>query len=388
MMENFGDFKVKIEGKTEKDHYPEGELGLAQDTLRHFLSSYQERNAYIVSQLPDPLAKYILVMPFLNCGTFKLRLLEANLWLSSGGTKSLLHRDADNAINCLLNGTKDWVLIDPAFEDLIPIAKEDVEAYGGFSLLNPDSVDLEKYPQFKGVPWWYANMTAGDCLFLPYGYWHQVRSYGTKNMAVSVLFSRLKEVDLEECDQIQPEFIALSDSQMVFRYDGFGDQTMGNTDPFELKETLIEVCQENGKLTAATIHETLLQAYNEFEETDVQPAELDSKINKDISGQMMTILGGSNKGEVSCDVIKGLTLDTMTLLADVMDNDPANTESYEYARYEARDIINLVSAVVEEAYELNDGIVTSQMFIDQYQTIGGSKKVAKEIFSPESKRQR
>lgn len=54
---------------------------------------------------------------------------------------------------------------------------------------------------------------------------------------------------------------------------------------------------------------------------------------------MMTILGGSNKGEVSCDVIKGLTLDTMTLLADVMDNDPANTESYEYARYEASDIM-------------------------------------------------
>jgi len=36
----------------------------------------------------------------------------------------LLHRDADNALNCLLNGTKDWILIDPKHEDMLPIAVE------------------------------------------------------------------------------------------------------------------------------------------------------------------------------------------------------------------------------------------------------------------------
>lgn len=52
----------------------------------------------------------------------------------------------------------------------------------------------------------------------------------------------------------------------------------------------------------------------------------------------MAVLDQSNSGEVSCDVIKSLTLDTLTVLADVIDHDPANTESYEYARYDASDI--------------------------------------------------
>ena len=29
----------------------------------------------------------------------------------------MLHKDADNAINCLLNGTKDWILIHPDNEE-------------------------------------------------------------------------------------------------------------------------------------------------------------------------------------------------------------------------------------------------------------------------------
>ena len=40
--------------------------------------------------------------------------------------------------------------------------------YGGFATLDVESVNLIKYPKFKEVKWQYANMTAGDCLFLPY----------------------------------------------------------------------------------------------------------------------------------------------------------------------------------------------------------------------------
>ncbi|KAJ8022203.1 JmjC domain-containing protein 5 [Holothuria leucospilota] len=381
LLENFGNLKVKIEGKAEKDYYPEGDLGVAQDTLRHFLTTYKERNAYIVSQLPDPMATDILVMPFLNCGTFKERILEANLWFSSGGTKSLLHRDADNAINCLLNGTKDWVLIDPAYESLIPIAKEDVEAYGGFSMLNPDSVNLELYPQFKEVPWWYANMTPGDCLYLPYGYWHQVRSYGEKNLAASVLFSRLTEVNLEECRNQNPEFIALSDSQMVFEYDGYGDQTMGNTDPFELKESLLEMCEEYNILREDILKEKFAEGYNEFEDSDVQSLDIDLELLDEVTKRIISVLDEDNSGEVRCDVIEGLDLETLKRLADIMDNDPANTEGYEYAKYHPEQIRSLVDDILRDAEATEGGQVTSEMFVTGYQSIGGSVKRGKEIFT-------
>ncbi|XP_071511858.1 bifunctional peptidase and arginyl-hydroxylase JMJD5-like [Diadema antillarum] len=232
---NYGNLRVKIEAKAEKEYYPEGDKGVGQDTLQHFLDTYQSRNAYVVSQLPDPMSTEVSVPPFMTCGTFSQRLLEANLWFSSGGTKSLLHRDADNAINCLLFGTKDWIFIHPDHEDKIPIAKEAAEGYGGFALLNPDSVDLLTFPKFADIPWTHGNVTAGDCIFLPQGYWHQVRSYGSRNMAVSLLFSRLREVDLSDCEGTSLSYKPLSEMEMVFTYDGYGEQTMGDTDPFELK---------------------------------------------------------------------------------------------------------------------------------------------------------
>ena len=49
----------------------------------------------------------------------------------------------------------------------IPVADGD-RGYGGFATLDVQSVNLIKYPKFKQVKWQYANMTPGDCLFLPY----------------------------------------------------------------------------------------------------------------------------------------------------------------------------------------------------------------------------
>ena len=121
LMSNFGDVEVKLESKKEKDETPIGERGLGRDMIKSYLAHYQTKNSYVVSQLPDPMAKDIKVLSCLTCGTFAERIMEATLWLSSGGTSSLLHRDADNAINCLLNGTKDWILIDPKHEDKVMI---------------------------------------------------------------------------------------------------------------------------------------------------------------------------------------------------------------------------------------------------------------------------
>lgn len=117
LKENYGELEVKLESKREKDEVPVGERGLGRDTIRSFLETYQEKDSYTVSQLPDPLSTEVMVLPFLMCGSFSERILEANLWLSSGGTRSMLHKDADNAFNCLLNGTKNWILIHPDNEE-------------------------------------------------------------------------------------------------------------------------------------------------------------------------------------------------------------------------------------------------------------------------------
>lgn len=48
----------------------------------------------------------------LQCGGFQDQILQAVLWFSSGGTKSVLHHDGQDNINCVLDGSKDIILID------------------------------------------------------------------------------------------------------------------------------------------------------------------------------------------------------------------------------------------------------------------------------------
>ncbi|XP_077998563.1 uncharacterized protein LOC144451559 [Glandiceps talaboti] len=381
LMKNYGNMKVKLEGKVEKEEVPVGEKGLGQDTISSFLNTYIVKDSYVVSQLPDPMSHEVLVLPCVLCGTFKDRILEANFWLSSGGTKSLLHRDADNAFNCLLNGTKDWILIDPKHEDNIPIAIEAASAGGGFALLDPDSVNLLKYPKFIDVPWQYANITPGDCLFLPYGYWHRVLSYGSKNMAVSVLFSRLKTFEPYDCNQ-KLDYMPLRDVNMVWGYDGFGDQTMGNPDPYDAVEAFSNECTINKdfKQDAETvfriigeIQRPIDQDEETFDPEDLEQADLLHLIARNI----VNILDRNNDGILVCSELVNRSLDVWKDVGDVMDADPANTEQLEYALYTPEDI----RIVVQQAFDEQDKVLRFSDFTEVYTGKGGSTKIAEEAFA-------
>ena len=64
------------------------------------------------------------------------------------------------------------------------------------------------------------------------GYYHQVKSYGSSNVAVSILFSRfddVEEIDLHGCDK-PLSYTPLSDLDVDWKYPGHGNLSMGNTD--------------------------------------------------------------------------------------------------------------------------------------------------------------
>lgn len=46
------------------------------------------------------------------CGGYADLLSTSIIWFSSGGTKSVLHNDDTENINCLFDGTKTLVMID------------------------------------------------------------------------------------------------------------------------------------------------------------------------------------------------------------------------------------------------------------------------------------
>jgi len=51
----------------------------------------------------------------LSCG-FSAWLTESELWMSSGGTSSLLHSHADHDLHCVIAGRKDFILIERQFK--------------------------------------------------------------------------------------------------------------------------------------------------------------------------------------------------------------------------------------------------------------------------------
>ncbi|CAB4006791.1 Hypothetical predicted protein [Paramuricea clavata] len=168
LKERYGDLEVRLESKGEKSgRVPIGAKGLGRDTIGSFVGSYHEMNSYVVSELPTPMWDDVNVQPCLTCGTFVDRIVEIDLWMSGGGSKSLLHKDAFNAINCLYNGTKEWKMIEYKYEKMIYKAWEPEYEIGGYSLIEVDSVDLIKYPKVKDVPWSFVTVNAGDCLFVP-----------------------------------------------------------------------------------------------------------------------------------------------------------------------------------------------------------------------------
>lgn len=60
--------------------------------LGNFVDTYHDKNSYIVSELPTPMWRDINVQPCLTCGTFVDNIIEIDLWMSGGGSNSLLHK--------------------------------------------------------------------------------------------------------------------------------------------------------------------------------------------------------------------------------------------------------------------------------------------------------
>ena len=101
-------------------------------------------------------------------------MVEVDLWLSSGSSQSILHKDAFNTMNCLINGTKDWKIVLYKHEKDIYKAYEEGDPGGGYSKINVRSVDMLKYPKIATIPYYNITVHGGDCLYLPKSTYHQV----------------------------------------------------------------------------------------------------------------------------------------------------------------------------------------------------------------------
>ena len=80
------------------------------------------------------------------------------------------------------------------------------------------------------------------------GYWHQVRSWGYMNSAVSIWFSQLKNFTDQGCDKVDVAFTPMDQVMVLWRYPGYGNLTQGHMDIHILRRFLLTLADSEGKI--------------------------------------------------------------------------------------------------------------------------------------------
>ncbi|RDD46653.1 Lysine-specific demethylase 8 [Trichoplax sp. H2] len=201
LLKNYGNLDVLVEKKVENRSYSPRRM-----VLKAFLNQYKKEDIYVVTVLPDAMRPEVQIVPSVLCGTFKTYLQETNLWIGSGGTSSIIHFDADHNIHCMVHGRKS-----PG-------------SGSGYSKINVNKVDMNLYPLLKRVPWTYATLRAGDCIYIPGGYIHQVKSY-KRSISVTTLFSPTKTFNSSGCENLTLKYTPMSEAPIHWTYKE-GDHTI------------------------------------------------------------------------------------------------------------------------------------------------------------------
>ena len=147
--------------------------------------------------------------------------------ISTSNSSPLLISEEHDTLHCVLRGSKRFVLVDAskypeARKVVIPEQRDLVRPF-----VNPDRfvsfsfqrwsiffsfcrVDLNAFPALTDIDYHLANLTAGDCLFIPNEWIFQERS--TEN-AISVLYNikhgQALNIDVDElknCPDYDPTF--------------------------------------------------------------------------------------------------------------------------------------------------------------------------------------
>ncbi|CAH1798269.1 unnamed protein product [Owenia fusiformis] len=186
--------------------------------FQDFVRIYNSTDRYMVNPVPPVLSSDVQVPFSIQCEqVYTKHLVENIMWFSSGGTSSVVHTDSVDNINCLYRGQKELVFVDPKLYG----EKVDFDhPEGSYCGVDVDKVDYTKYPGLAEVEFYHTTMNAGDCLFIPFKWIHQVRSYGS-NLAVNIWwdFHKNRDVDLEKCNKEVDNTLTFKD--IIFN--GFGE---------------------------------------------------------------------------------------------------------------------------------------------------------------------
>lgn len=162
---------------------PRRGLGTAPRRLDDLVSALHRgaNDGYLAAtrdELPEALAAVVPSPAFTRGAAWRV----GRLWVGGAGTVSALHRDLSHNAHTVIEGRKRFWLASTAHDrDLYPAPPWSSVPNG--SRVDPERVDLARYPRAARVRPWVAELGPGDTLLLPSRWWHHVR---TLELSVSV----------------------------------------------------------------------------------------------------------------------------------------------------------------------------------------------------------
>lgn len=117
------------------------------------------------------------------------------LFVSGRGARTRLHRDPfnSNAILCQIYGKKKFLLYHPSKASLV---------MNGEDFVDPTDIDIKLFPEFQSIsPDFEIELKAGECIFLPKGWFHDVTSM-TDSISITWNFIHSSELG-EFCRHVE-----------------------------------------------------------------------------------------------------------------------------------------------------------------------------------------
>jgi lysine-specific demethylase 8 len=163
------------------------------------------------------------------------QMYEANLWINYNEGKnfssSVIHYDMNHQMMCVYDGEKEWITWETQEQiDFIPTwsgyyKKELGRPSDGSddSPIDPERVDLKRFPQFAKARWTNTTMRAGDCMYLPAFHMHYVRSTG-RNIAGMYMFQTSEQYDASRCKGAPTTGVPLARYDLLWDFPGKKDE--------------------------------------------------------------------------------------------------------------------------------------------------------------------
>lgn len=169
---------------------------------------------------PPPLAAQALILPRILpafAAENKLELIdpgvEPRMWI---GNRVIVacHYDTMSNIACVVAGRRRFTLFAPdQVRNLYIGPYESTPAGAPISLVDFDAPDLERFPGFAEAmaTAQVAELEPGDALYIPYMWWHHVRSLDAFNVLVNYWWNEVADTALTPLDCFLHGLLALRD---------------------------------------------------------------------------------------------------------------------------------------------------------------------------------